>query len=160
MDPWLWTWRPALWCPPTERGAARRGKRFWFFFLFFFWEVFSLAPLRHPPVHTHPPRRLSILLWSLCPPFTVFRGCAPVFSRPPQLICGSRSDTAQPERTLVGRSSPDRRLIRSTPPPFPTPLTPFSFFFSSTPPPPTPPPPPLSHHSHHRKHKRIRALMA
>lgn len=55
----------------------------------------------------------------------VFRGFARVFLRPPQLICGSRSDTAQPKRTLVGRSSPDRRLICSTPPLFPTPLTPF-----------------------------------
>lgn len=119
----------------TRRSAARKAL-LGFVFFFFFWEVFSLAPLRHPPVH--PPRRLSILLWSLCPPFTVFRGCAPVFSHPPQLICGSRSDTAQPERTLVGRSSPDRRLIRSTPPPFPTPLTPFSFFLDIPPTPPYP----------------------
>lgn len=32
----------------TRRSAARKAL---LFFFFFFWEVFSLAPLRHPPVH-------------------------------------------------------------------------------------------------------------
>lgn len=117
----------------ARRSAARKALLFFFLFLG------SIFFGSSPPSAGAPPRRLSILLWSLCPPFTVFRGCAPVFSHPPQLICGSRSDTAQPERTLVGRSSPDRRLIRSTPPPFPTPLTPFSFFLDTPTPQPTPP---------------------
>ena len=135
MDPWLWTRRPALCCPPTERGEESVSG--------FCWEVFSWAPLCHPPVRV-PPTSLSLSLSSSRAGVSracVLRGCARVFLRPPsQLICGSRSDAAQPERTLVQRSSPDRRLIRSTPPLSPPPRNPR-----------------LSHHSHHRKHERIRA---
>lgn len=117
MDPWLWTCRPALCCPPTERGAAQRAEESAsaFSWKYFLWLLSAIR--RCPPSLSSSRASVS----RAC----VFRGFARVFLRPPQLICGSRSDTAQPERTLVGRSSPDRRLICSTPPLFPTPLTPF-----------------------------------
>lgn len=95
----------------TPRPFLRRG-------------VFSLVLLRHPPV---------------CLPLTLSSACLPCVSEvcargsvSPHFVLGSRgfrSDTAQPERTLARRSSPDRQKIPSPPPTFffkpPLPLPPF-----------------------------------
>lgn len=112
----------------AQRGAARNALLLLFFFS---WEVFSLAPLRHPPVRRrrrcrHPLSLSSSKASRAC----VLRGCARV--SPLSLFVGAGPTLRNLNALLVGRSSPDRRLIRSTPPLFPTPLNPF---FLDTPPP-------------------------
>lgn len=104
---------PALRVPPqlTSESKTKVGKRC--LVALSRRGVYSLVLLRHPPVCmplTPSPASL------LCVSEVCVRG-----SVSPPFVLGSRgfrSDTAQPERTLARRSSPDRQKIPSPPPLF------------------------------------------